>query len=335
MTFTLTRSDWNELWDSTNRSPNPQTAIDSFETVCQMPSCLGSGYSRDLQLASGIWLNLSDCTCQQDWTLKVPDHDHLIQIYVVLSGTIDTEGVHPTLGKNRAYFSGSGISPSYGQQHYSGQRLMTVNVELEPALLEPLFGEDEPSRENLRSLLCKEQDWKASFYPTVTVAMRSLAQQIWNAPYHGVAKQMYLQGKVWELLAMQIDLVMADRIAPVTAPKLRPDTIARLHHAKEILTNQLEYPPLLSELAQLVGVSERTLQRGFQTLFKTTVLGYVTEQRLVRAECLLRSGDRTVAEVANLVGYGHFGHFAAAFRRQFGIAPSQCVAGEKLASKHF
>ncbi len=63
-----------------------------------------------------------------------------------------------------------------------------------------------------------------------------------------------------------------------------------------------------------VGVSDRTLQRGFRALFKTTVVGYLTQRRLEQAERLLRQGDRAVAEVATRFGYGHLGHFATQTR---------------------
>ncbi|WNZ27348.1 helix-turn-helix transcriptional regulator [Leptolyngbya sp. NK1-12] len=84
------------------------------------------------------------------------------------------------------------------------------------------------------------------------------------------------------------------------------------------------------ELAQQVGISERALQRGFRAVFQTTVQGHLKQQWLKQAERLLRQGNYTVAEAANLVGYGHLGHFAAAFKRQFGITPSQCLAGYKI-----
>jgi AraC-like DNA-binding protein len=67
----------------------------------------------------------------------------------------------------------------------------------------------------------------------------------------------------------------------------------------------VENPPSLLELAQLVGVSDRTLRRSFQELFGTTVFGYLTEKRMEQAEILLREGNSSVAEVANIVGYSH------------------------------
>ena len=74
-------------------------------------------------------------------------------------------------------------------------------------------------------------------------------------------------------------------------------------------------------------MSDRTLRRGFKQLFGMTVVGYLTQQRIEQAEQTLRMGNCTVAEVANRVGYAHLGHFAAAFKRHFGITPSQCLQG--------
>jgi AraC-like DNA-binding protein len=328
MALTFTQSDLAELWDSTAQSQSTATSLDEFESLSLLPPCLGTGYTRHFELAPGMYLGLIDREHRQSWSVQVPAHNHLIQIGVLLSGVIDAEGAHPTLGGSRAYFSGSGISPGYRECHYPGQRLTMVNVEIEPDLLEPLFGEEGHLGKDLKTLLCKGQDWKASFYPTLTLAMRSLAQQIWHVPYHGMARRMFLQAKVWELLAMQIDLVMTDQAAATTTIKLRPDTVARLHYAKDILTQQLEHSPLLSEVAQQVGVSDRTLRRGFQELFGTTPLGYLTQQRMLRAQYLLQQGTLTVAEVARTVGYGHLGHFATAFKREFGIPPSACISGK-------
>lgn len=322
MTLTFTLSGWEDLWKSSVQAHSIQPT-DGFETWL-LPPCLGSGYRRSLDLAPGLYLSLIDWSCEQDWVVKVPAHDHPIQIGVFLSGVLDARGAHPTMGNGRAYFSGSGVSPGYAEHWYGGQRMLTVNVELEPERLDTFLGE-EPLCAEVQSLLYKGQDWKASIYPKQTEAMRSLAQQLWNPPYQGAARRMYLQAKVWELLAMQIDLLTADQAKSLPTPRLKPDTIARLHYAREILTQNLEHPPLLSDVARQVGVSDRTLRRGFQELFSITPLAYLTRQRMQRARQLLQSGEWTVAEVARIVGYAHLGHFAVAFKREFGLTPGNCV----------
>ncbi|NJK30558.1 MAG: helix-turn-helix transcriptional regulator [Acaryochloris sp. SU_5_25] len=334
MTLTLTQADWDELQA---QAPVPQSVnleLDDFEALTGMPEYIGHGYGRGMELAPGLWLDLWDCQYHQDLRVKAPVHEHLIQIGVFLSGFIYCDAVYPNLGGTCGYFSGSGMSPAYVEKFRSGERLISVNVEFEPEWLASFLQGDQSYDSDLQKLLIKGEDWKVAFYPRVTPAMRSLAQQLWNAPYRGAAKRMYLQAKVFELLAMHLDWIAADRQQRDALPRLRPETIARLHYAKEILTRQFANPPSLPELAQQVGVSDRTLQRGFQTLFQTTVVGYLIQQRLMQAERVLRQGNHTVAEVATAVGYGNMGHFAVAFKRQFGITPSQCLAGRKGIAEH-
>jgi AraC-like DNA-binding protein len=325
MTLTLNQSDWDDLHQHAPEKCPDHLTLDDFETWSGVPECLGSGYSRGIELVPGMWLDFSEHVYHQDLSINVPAHEHLIQIGIFLSGFLGCS-IHPTLGGTRGYFSGSGISPAYVEQHQGGQRLTSINVEIEPALLQSYF-EDELGRAEMQHSLFKGEDWKISFYPTVTPALQAIAHQLWNAPYRGMAKRMYLQAKVFELLAMHLDWIANDPAQSQSSPKLKPDTIARLHYAKEILTRQVAHPPSLSELAQQVGVSDRTLQRGFREVFDTTVFGYLHTLRMEQAEQLLRTRPMRVSEVAHAVGYSHLGHFTEAFKRRFGMTPKQCQMG--------
>lgn len=326
MTLILNQANWDELHQ---QAPKLQLDMvsDDLEHITGIPECIGRGYNRNIELSPGLCLNFYDCEYQQDLIVKAPVHEHDIQIVILLSGFIYFEAVHPNLGGACAYFSGSGISPAYVEKYRGRERSIYVGVDIEPEWLDSFLQEDKQYNSDIRRLLFKVDDWKTSLYPTVTLKMRSVAQQLLNAPYRGAAKQMYLQGKVFELLAMHLDLISAEQKLR-NLPKLKSETIARLHYAKEILTTQFENPPSLSELAQRVGVSDRTLQRGFRELFGTTVFGYLHNLRMEQAEQLLRSREMRVSEVAHTVGYSHLGHFTEAFKRKFGMTPKQCQMGK-------
>ena len=325
MTLTLTPATWDELCQQAPATPPRAPQLDGSE-IEGVANGICHGYACSLHLSPGLFLGFCQRDNHQDWNLTVAAHDHPIQMGVWLSGFIDFDAVHPNLGGTRGYFSGSGISPAYVEKHRGGERLACVNVELEPELLASFLADGSYCAE-IEKQLFKGEEWKVSFYPTVTPAMRSLALQMWHVPYQGAVGRVYLQAKAFELLALYLDAIASE--PKQIAPRLKSDTIACLHHAKDILTRQFESPPLLSELAQQVGVSKRTLQRGFRGLFGTTVVGYLKQQRLLQAERLLRQGDRTVAEVATVVGYGHLGHFAGDFKQQFGLTPRECLTGKR------
>jgi len=334
MTLTLSAAQYSQLRQQNIPTESHNQTCDDWETLVPVPKSLGQGQTRNMELSPGVWLDLMDFEFHDNFGIKAPVHEHLVQYLILSSGLIYNDEVYPTFGGSRSYFSGSGISPSYVASYKRSQRLVGVNVHLEPQVLET-FLSSSGQNSDCWKLLIKENEWKTSFFPEVTVPMRRLVQQILNAPYQGITKRIYLQGKVFELLAIQLELIMVDRGERRSSPRLKPDTIERVHYAKEILATQLENPPSSLELAQQVGVSDRTLRRGFRELFGTTVIRYLMQQRLNRAEQLLREGNLTVAEVANEVGYSHLGHFATAFQDQFGMTPSKCLKRTVSKGKEF
>jgi len=87
-------------------------------------------------------------------------------------------------------------------------------------------------------------------------------------------------------------------------------------------------PQSVSALAGSLGVTERSLQRGFRDVVGTTPKAYIQAQRLTHVRRQLRSADpaRTrIADVANEWGFWHLGQFAADYRRHFGELPSETL----------
>ena len=68
---------------------------------------------------------------------------------------------------------------------------------------------------------------------------------------------MYLEGKVLELVAMQLtQLAESDR--HLAKSTLKPQSIDRIYQARDILSTNLENPPSISELTKQVEISELT-----------------------------------------------------------------------------
>ncbi|NET49838.1 MAG: helix-turn-helix transcriptional regulator [Merismopedia sp. SIO2A8] len=56
------------------------------------------------------------------------------------------------------------------------------------------------------------------------------------------------------------------------------------------------------------------------------MFGYLHDYRMERAAQLLKENQVTVTRVAQTVGFAHRGCFAAAFKRKFGLNPSDYLA---------
>jgi AraC family transcriptional regulator of adaptative response / methylphosphotriester-DNA alkyltransferase methyltransferase len=116
-------------------------------------------------------------------------------------------------------------------------------------------------------------------------------------------------------------------------PIRRPDvsiqrsTTIRLRTAlyadsREIVEAEYGEDLSLDEIARRVASSRRQLQRAYAEVGHTTFREQLTQVRMQRAAEMLSARRLTVREVAHRVGYRQPAQFAKAFRRAYGMAPS-------------
>ena len=56
---------------------------------------------------------------------------------------------------------------------------------------------------------------------------------------------------------------------------------------------------------------------------------YYQKNRMMRAKALLQEEVYSIKHVGMMVGYSNLGHFAASFKKEFGILPSELVNAGK------
>ncbi|HEU0197796.1 MAG TPA: AraC family transcriptional regulator [Nevskiaceae bacterium] len=82
------------------------------------------------------------------------------------------------------------------------------------------------------------------------------------------------------------------------------------------------------ELAELANLSRSSFAERFTVVLGQPPLSYLTEHRMRLATHLLRHSRLSVAQVAERVGYGSETAFGQAFKRQYGLPPSQARNAE-------
>lgn len=83
----------------------------------------------------------------------------------------------------------------------------------------------------------------------------------------------------------------------------------------------LDEPIERQELATLVGLSLRQLERLFASNLNMTMHQYIVKLRLDRAKILIRQTTLPLGEIAIASGFSNFSHFSRAYKRQFGVSP--------------
>jgi AraC-like DNA-binding protein len=100
---------------------------------------------------------------------------------------------------------------------------------------------------------------------------------------------------------------------------LRDQHVAR---ALALLHREVARSWTADELGREVGLSRSALAERFARLIGVAPMHYLANWRMQRAAQELRSGDSSLIQVANSVGYGSEAAFSRAFKKAFGAAPA-------------
>jgi len=79
----------------------------------------------------------------------------------------------------------------------------------------------------------------------------------------------------------------------------------------------------VADLAQAAGLSRAHFSREFRRTFGVSPHAYLLTRRLERAAALLRTTDRSVAEICLDVGLQGVGSFTTSFKRTYGRTPTE------------
>ena len=80
-----------------------------------------------------------------------------------------------------------------------------------------------------------------------------------------------------------------------------------------------------SDTHLMCGISGAYFRKIFFSNFGTNPKDYISKKRLSHAKAILDSGNYyTISEVAASVGYSDPLYFSRAFRKKYGISPSEC-----------
>src|SRR4029453_18313811 len=95
-----------------------------------------------------------------------------------------------------------------------------------------------------------------------------------------------------------------------------------LLRAKDLADARYFEPLDVDDLARAAGLSRFHFSREFRRAFGDSPHAYLLTRRLERAAALLRTTDRSVADICFAVGLRSVGSFTTSFKRTFGTSPT-------------
>jgi AraC-like DNA-binding protein len=106
--------------------------------------------------------------------------------------------------------------------------------------------------------------------------------------------------------------------------KVKHDDIMRLMDVEAILVKDWKTPPpTIPELAKTAAMSVSKLKMLFKNVYGFGIYEYFQKYSMGKAREILTTGEYSIKEVGIMLGYKNLSNFSLAFKKEFGILPSE------------
>lgn len=286
------------------------SASNNVDQIIAIPDSVGKGESYMTSFSDDNQLMLTDFDVCEDMVIE-GDAVAMAGAFIVLEGelTLTFEGVDDisvSAGGACVFFINSGTCV----MRYRKGHMKMLNFSMPLALVDSLIRQYQFDNNRENQL----------FVMPVVSSVGHIIEQIYQCQLTHVARRLYTQAKLMEVLTLLCDWYQQHR---KKTSVVRPADLALIIKASQLIEQQMVSPPSLMALARQVGINDNKLKQYFKLVFGCTVFEYLDDKRLLRAELLLRSGHMNVKEVALDIGLKHQGNFSAKFKQRYQQSPSE------------
>lgn len=159
----------------------------------------------------------------------------------------------------------------------------------------------------------------------ITPEMRKAIEGIRTCKHDGGLKRMFTDARIMELIIYQLE--QFSLYLQGENETINGEDVEKLELVRELLEAKYVSPPTQKELARFATINESKLRTGFKKYYGTTIYDFITRLRMLEARRLITEERNTnMNEVSMLVGFKHQSNFTRAFKRYYGLSPSEVSA---------
>jgi AraC-like DNA-binding protein len=155
--------------------------------------------------------------------------------------------------------------------------------------------------------------------PEASLAVANLLREFFGIP-GGPHREAACKARLLDLL-----LVILRRFQGAALLRWEFERRRQLAQRFSKLIDHLQVPnnakPSLTDAARMCGMSPARFTRSFRQAAGMSYLAYVTHLRLSEASRLLRTSDKSIADIADVTGFADQSHFDRRFKAAFGMTP--------------
>ncbi|WP_333661308.1 AraC family transcriptional regulator [Chishuiella changwenlii] len=303
--------------------PLPSIQNDEIiETVMHLDHFGVNGFYKEI-LFNGIHIGYGNANLAKEMSLGFETNFETIEMHFAIKGK---SSASTDKFRNEVSFESQRHNIIYanglcGEMKWEKDIFQLCEINLSPQFFKRFLPENHPifdcfrnTLEKQNSSLLSSQNYQISFQ------MHQIIHDIINCERKGLFKRMFLEAKVIELLMLQLEQFTNNESYTGSLKKKDAD---KIYAVREFIMNNIHSTHSLIDLAHQVGTNEFMLKKGFKELFGKTVFGFWNDIKMDQAKILLTDHQLNIGEVSHQMGYQNQRSFSAAFKRKFGVLPSQ------------
>ncbi len=302
---------------SPSRVPSPTSEGPAWKDIRGVWQPLHGNFAEQ-----GLSLEWHEFQLDKDLNWARSFHPGSLEICVNYSGSawIERDGIpQPIVGEQIAIYTSSKQATKAVRQAGTFHRFLTIEISARflesqfPRMLKRL----KPSiRDFITNPDSAEPSLEIQQLPSGLLATRV---HFLNPPVPEGARETWYLGRVLEILAQTI--FSPEDPGELFCKRVQRTTSERVERVCYLLERDLENPPTLEMLAEIVGLSTFHLSRSFTKETGGSIPKYLRMKRIEKAAELLRGGKTNVTQAAMAVGYSSLSAFNKAFVEQMGCCP--------------
>ncbi|MCG9970473.1 helix-turn-helix domain-containing protein [Christiangramia crocea] len=308
----------------------------SGELTIEIPSELGEGYIRGCSFDSGIGFVNYNCKFNEDVEIHFSINTvHPLKFIFCSEGSVKhsfqkSDKVHKIDPYQNIVVSSSGYD---GHILYFKKNVPTHVSSLE--IIRSIFAHrsnydfkdlDPTLKELFKDAVSKNQFFYQGNY---SIKAADLMDAINTKDYTGFLRSLFLEGKAFEMMVIQIAQYEDDENGENLPKILRKSDIQKVDYVAKRIQGDLSTNHTVESLAKEAGTNVNKLQDGFKYVYNLTVNKYMQHVKLEAAKEMLMLSEKNISEIVTSIGLNNRSYFSKIFKEKYGVSPKYFLKSKK------
>lgn len=282
------------------------------------PLEIGTDYMEKIYIQDGFLFSKTNYNIEKPIFLEAKQEERKFVITISLKGntTYINSGNKKIIPFKEGFTTISLFENTQGFREFKDKQINQIRLILSESFLRRNF-----QKSLVEKYFFNKQNLQLIDFRLTSIQSQFLLNDILNCTLVGELANIYKQGKIFELLSLEISKLQKNE-DDIFLDDYDRSAILK---AKEILLNNLQNSPSIVTLAKMVHLSEVKLKRGFKQIYKTSPYQLLVSHKMNLAKNMLKSGEYNINEIAFKVGYKFANNFTNAFFKEFKIRPKDIL----------